>query len=67
MERITIIGLGLIGTSLGLALKKSGLKDVEIMGHDREPANGATARKRGAVDRTSYSLGGAIEAFSQQA
>jgi prephenate dehydrogenase len=61
VERITIIGLGLIGTSLGLALKKSGLKDLEIMGHDREPGNAAAARKRGAVDRTSYSLGGAIE------
>ena len=33
MERITIIGMGIIGASLGLALKGAKLKDTEIVGH----------------------------------
>ena len=61
MERISIIGLGLIGTSMGLALKKAGLKDVEIIGNDRDSGASATARKRGAVDRTSYNLPSSVE------
>ena len=35
MERIAIIGLGLIGGSVGLALKRAGLKDVRIAGTAR--------------------------------
>ncbi len=33
--KITIVGLGLIGGSLGMALK-AGLPDVDIVGHDRD-------------------------------
>ena len=61
MERITIIGTGLIGTSIGLALKKNGVKNLEIMGHDREPINTSAASKRGAVDKTSFNLPASVE------
>ena len=33
MERITIIGMGIIGASLGLALKKARLTDTEVVGY----------------------------------
>lgn len=58
--QITIIGLGLIGTSLGLALKRAG-GNFDIIGHDREPEAAARARKRGAVDQTSWNLIAAVE------
>lgn len=60
MQRISIIGLGLIGGSIGLALKQSKLKDVEIVGHDKEPSASAKARKRGAVDKTEWNLLSAV-------
>ncbi len=60
MERITIIGLGLIGGSLGLALKAARLKNVEIVGHDRDAEVTARARKRGAVDQGEWNLISAV-------
>lgn len=53
--RITIIGLGLIGGSIGLALKKSKL-DLEIVGHDKDLGVAGRALKRGAVDKTEWNL-----------
>ena len=50
MARIAIIGLGLIGGSLGLALKRSRLRDVEISGFSRSRETREKARKMGAVD-----------------
>ena len=54
MDRIAIIGLGLIGGSIGLALKRSGVQDVEIVGTARsretallralEPSRGRSRR-----------------------
>jgi prephenate dehydrogenase len=61
VERIAIIGLGLIGTSLGLALKKARLPGVEIVGHDKEPHHASRASKRGAVDKTTYNIHAAVE------
>ena len=61
MDRITIVGTGLIGASIGLALKKNGVKNLEIMGHDREPTNASAARKRGAVDQTSFNLPSSVQ------
>lgn len=61
MERIAIIGLGLIGTSLGLALKQAKLPNIEIVGHDKDPAHAAKAQKRGAVDKTHYNLHATVE------
>ncbi len=52
-KRITIIGLGLIGGSLGLAMKAAGLPDAEIVGHDRARDAANKARKMGAIDRAS--------------
>ena len=50
MKRITIIGLGLIGGSLGLALKESGVD--EVVGWDLARASVTRALKMGAIDRT---------------
>jgi prephenate dehydrogenase len=49
MPRILIIGTGLIGASIGLALKAAGF-DGEILGFDTDPAELDTARRRGALD-----------------
>jgi prephenate dehydrogenase len=51
MARIAIVGLGLIGGSLGLALKRSRLKDVEIVGYSRTRETREKARRAGAIDR----------------
>jgi prephenate dehydrogenase len=50
MERIAIIGLGLIGGSLGLAIKQSDVKDVSIAGTARTLETMRIAKKRGAID-----------------
>jgi len=46
--RVAIIGLGLIGGSLGLALKAAG---AEVVGYARRPETASTALARGVVDR----------------
>ncbi len=51
MAKIAIIGLGLIGGSLGLALKRSRLRDAEIVGFSRSVETREKARKAGAIDR----------------
>ncbi|MCI0777926.1 MAG: prephenate dehydrogenase/arogenate dehydrogenase family protein [Chloroflexi bacterium] len=51
MPRVAIIGLGLIGGSIGLALKRSKLPDLEIVGHDAEYGVNKDARKLGAIDK----------------
>jgi len=48
--RICIIGLGLIGGSLGLAIRAAKAKDIEVVGYDREPTNEERARRLGAID-----------------
>jgi prephenate dehydrogenase len=53
--QITIIGLGQIGTSMGLAL--SSRKDlVTVVGHDKEPGVGQKAQKLGAVEKHHFNL-----------
>lgn len=61
MPRLAIIGLGLIGGSLGLALKRHELKDLEIVGHDVEFGVNGRARKRGAIDREARHPAQAVE------
>jgi prephenate dehydrogenase len=56
MERMAIIGLGLIGGSLGLALKAAKLSNVEIVGYDTDTIAAVDARRRGAVDKTEPTL-----------
>ena len=58
--RITIIGLGLIGGSIGLALQKV-KTNFEIVGHDREHSIAGRAHKLGAIDRTEWNLISAVE------
>ncbi|MBI3960418.1 MAG: prephenate dehydrogenase/arogenate dehydrogenase family protein [Chloroflexi bacterium] len=54
-SQITIIGLGLAGASLGLALRQGG-SDFEIVGHDKSPEIAGGAKRLGAVDRTEWNL-----------
>jgi len=51
MPRVAIIGLGLIGGSIGLALKRAELADLEIVGHDAEFGVNGRARKLRAIDK----------------
>lgn len=65
MIRISIIGLGLIGTSLGMALRnadpnESPLGMIEVVGFDRDPQALKTARGRLAIDREARSLADAV-------
>jgi prephenate dehydrogenase len=58
--KITIIGLGQIGASVGLALAAHKDKIVTT-GHDKEVGVEARAKKLGAVDQTSHNLPAAVE------
>ena len=49
MDKITIVGMGLIGSSLGLALKKAKV-DAEIVGTDRDRQVTGRAKRIGACD-----------------
>lgn len=60
MSRLTIIGMGFIGTSLGLVLKAR-KAHLEIVGHDRDYARAGEAKKLGAVDRAEWNLPAALE------
>src|SRR5712692_8219462 len=60
-EKVTIIGMGLIGGSMGLALKQAKLPNLRIVGHDLEGDAMKNALKRGAVDSTEQHLEGAVE------
>jgi len=58
--QITIIGLGQIGASIGLALAER--KDsIERVGHDIDPGVAKQAQKLGAVDRIEYNLPRSVE------
>ena len=50
MESIAILGTGLLGTSVGLALRAAGFRG-EIVGWNRNRAHAETARQMGALDR----------------
>ncbi len=63
-KRLTIIGTGLIGGSLGLALKRAGLDSVEIVGHDRERGAANRAQGMGALDRAEHNLRRAVAGAS---
>lgn len=53
--RIAIVGLGLIGSSIGLALSREA-RDFEIVGHDKSSAVAGQAKKLQAVDKTEWNL-----------
>jgi prephenate dehydrogenase len=56
---ISIIGLGLIGGSLGLALRESPI-NVIVCGWDRDPAVITGALERGAIQRSAFTLAEAV-------
>lgn len=59
MRRVAIIGTGMLGTSVGLALGR--VPTIErVIGYDRDPAQLFVARQRAAVDTTVDSLGLAV-------
>jgi prephenate dehydrogenase len=60
MERITIIGLGLIGGSLGLALKAAKLTGIEIVGYDKDTPTAGDARRLRVVDKSESILQKAV-------
>jgi len=49
IERIAILGTGLLGTSMGLALRAAGFRGA-IVGWNRSPEGGQTALAAGAID-----------------
>lgn len=62
-QQVTIIGLGLIGGSIGLALKRWSRENdnaLRIMGFDEEVSQQNKARKMGCIDDAEWSLGKAV-------
>ena len=58
---VAILGLGLMGASLGLALRGKG---VRVVGYNHSPANARTALERGAVDAVASSPAEAVAGAS---
>ena len=58
--RIAVLGVGLIGGSIGLAAKDR-VPDVEVVGFGRDPERLDLARERGAIDRAAGSIEDAVE------
>ncbi len=63
MQKVAIIGLGLIGGSIGLGLRqwssanaKAGQPALEVAGFDQNLEHQSRAKKMGAVDRTEWSF-----------
>jgi prephenate dehydrogenase len=49
LGRVAILGLGLMGASLGMALRVAGVARL-VIGYDADPVVAARARQRGAID-----------------
>ena len=60
MPKITIIGTGLIGTSMALALKRTQMKDLQLVGTDFDVAARNGAQKMRAFDRIEGRLASAV-------
>jgi prephenate dehydrogenase len=58
--RIAVLGVGLIGGSIGLAAHEHA-EDVEVVGFGRDPGRLDRARELGAIDRTAVSVAEAVE------
>jgi len=61
VAQVTVIGTGLIGPSLGLALKASSLRDLTVVGTDAEHSARSGAQRKNAFDKVENRLGNAIE------
>ena len=57
--QITIVGLGQIGSSIGLALKAHGV-GIHRVGHDKDPEAAKESQNMGAVDDIKYNLPASI-------
>ncbi len=57
--RVTIIGLGLVGTSMGLALRQA-KPELEVVGHDLNPDATKRAQKLGALEKSEWNLISAV-------
>ena len=60
IERVVIVGTGLIGASIGLALRRAGFAGT-IVGIDADGEQGAEAKRLGAIDRAVSPENRAIE------
>ncbi len=58
--QITIVGLGMIGASMGLALRQAGVASA-VIGHDKDVGIANQARKLEMVDRAEWNLISACE------
>ena len=61
MPRISIVGTGLMGTSLGLALRNSQLMNLEVVGTDSSGGARSGAQKTGAFHRMENRLLNAVD------
>ena len=61
MPKLAIIGLGLIGGSIGLALKRAQLAGLEVAGYDVDGGAASRARKLGAIDIDARTATEAVE------
>ncbi len=61
MPRISIVGTGLMGASLALALRNSALLNLELVGTDSSGSARSGAQKTGAFDRVESRLLNAVE------
>ncbi len=61
MDRVTIVGMGLIGTSIGLGLKKAKLDEIELLGTDMDSSASGKASRKGAVDKINRNLAASVE------
>ena len=59
-RRVVIVGLGLIGGSIGLRLKAAELPQLEIVGSDVEGSTERAAKKSGAIDSSEHDLTEAV-------
>src|SRR3989454_7955606 len=58
VQRVAVVGTGLIGASVALAAKRAG--QTNVIGYDPEPQALSAAVARGAVDQKAESLGEAV-------
>ena len=58
-KRVTLVGVGLLGGSLGLALRRRRLAD-SVVGYVRRTASVKESERTGAVDKATKDLGHAV-------
>src|SRR3974377_390028 len=60
MERVAIIGLGLIGGSLALAIKRANIEGLQVIGTARTRETLQKAKKMGAIDADAPTAAAAV-------